>query len=202
MNSRYDSDRISKIETIMPGFIAYAAVGDEVELGLKGDPCYPYGDGPRPLGTIESIYGGAERRGVEILLTDGTRVRCDEDDYRPSSVWEYTSSGYRGVMDREEAERKKKIEEKRAAEEKETMPSDGDKPYRGTQDQINELKHEIAQLRDVTFTAMEGLASDIKYLGTQEPKFAGALLREMQGNSSDYKALSSAANQFDFATEA
>tara|TARA_B110000046_G_C12972861_1_gene389731 strand:- start:942 stop:1538 length:597 start_codon:yes stop_codon:yes gene_type:complete len=189
----FAAERLQKIDNIMPNFYSFATQGDEVTLGLEGDPMFPasYRGEKRPVGNIVKLQGQAGERSVEIRLKDGTTIVAEEDETSAKKVWEFTDEGYRGVVQRQRANLKQEKEAVR---------------YRGIfgennalQKEFVDLKEEVETLRKVMFTAVEGLAEDVSN-SSADAKFAGALMKEMREYNATYQAIE-AKETFDFSDD-
>ena len=170
----YDSQRIEKIAKIMSSFLDFSAVGDEVYMGLEGDPCLPtvYRGAERPEGLISRITGQPGAREVEITLKgSGTKVYHREFDTQPTRTFEFTDAGYRGVLERAKA----------AA----AARNPSAQPYRGVEGatQIKGLEDKLNMMHNTFVKMASGFAQDMTSLAAQmkmgEPTFSGALVREM-----------------------
>ena len=84
----FDPERIAKIANIVPNFIDFAAPGDEIHLGLEGDPAMPtvYRGSERPTGHIVSIRGNRGERVVEVKLKSGATMELAEPETSPFKV--------------------------------------------------------------------------------------------------------------------
>lgn len=100
----YHPDRIQKITTIMPQLIGFCQPGDEVHLGLEGDPAFhgAYRGADRPTGTISEVRGVAPDREVDIALYSGTKITYHEGEISPKTTFEFTDAGFKGVLERVE----------------------------------------------------------------------------------------------------
>lgn len=206
----FDPERIAKIANIVPNFIDFAAPGDEIHLGLEGDPAMPtvYRGSERPTGHIVSIRGNRGERVVEVKLKSGATMELAEPETSPFKVWEFTDEGYKGVLLRAENAAKARAEEeaKRAAakQEKSTKVtayrgsraagqlSVLDKKFRGVianqaaqqkqlRDEMSEVRKQVAHMHNIVLSVSDGLSRDIQALrNSKEPTFSGALLSEMK----------------------
>ena len=82
----YEKERLENISRIMPTYASFLRVGDEVSLGLRDDPLYPYSDTDRPQGTIESIFGPEGNQVINVKLDDkfgGKIAHCDVRTLNP-----------------------------------------------------------------------------------------------------------------------
>lgn len=136
----YDPERIKNIGEIMPGLLSYARVGDEIALGLKGDPAFPdVYRGSRPTGVITDIT----RNNDETIVTanvDGEIMKLPSNTIGAYNTWEFTSKGFEKVRQREEIKASRAESELRNQE------------YRG----VSSLEERVSQieksLRDIQST--------------------------------------------------
>ena len=127
----YAPNRVEKIARIMPQFSEVAEVGDEVELGLKGDPLFPDSFKlERPLATISAVDHHSSGTVVTLTHANGTNQTIQPGSLSPDAVWEFTDNTFQNVLQREE--------QLASRAEEPVMPE-----YRG----VDDLRQEIAQLR-------------------------------------------------------
>jgi len=131
----FDPARIEKISRIMPQFSKVAAKGDEVLLGLQGDPAFPFSNKNRPSAIIEEVRQSKNGTMVDLRLDDGSRKSINEFTIAPGDVWEFSDKGFEKVMDRERAQYRSEA----ALNEKKIEKVD----YRGVED----LREQVAALR-------------------------------------------------------
>jgi len=99
----YDTDRIQKIGEIMPGLCNFAEKGDEIALGLVGDPEFPYAyRGSRPTGIIEQIKKENDATIVSARMEDGQLMNLPSTSIGAYNTWEFTEKGFNQVLQREE----------------------------------------------------------------------------------------------------
>ena len=73
MTNLYSSDRVDKIARIMPSFTDVARTGDQVHLGLVGDPMFPEEyKNDRPMATISNIEQTESGAVVTLSHADGS----------------------------------------------------------------------------------------------------------------------------------
>lgn len=101
MSNVFDPERVSKISKIMPQFSDVAKVGDEVHMGLVGDPAFPYQDGARPVATVSSVEKHGENVQINLTMQDGTIKKVDKYTISPEGVWEFTDESFKHVLQRE-----------------------------------------------------------------------------------------------------
>merc|ERR1712224_530485 len=99
----------------MPSLASMAREGDEVIMGLEGDPLLKI-DQHRATGVIESITEGDDG---EMLVTinhthSGNKGVYSSQTIKPNEVWEFTPTTLNAVMERE---RRAKDEHIRAQDE-------------------------------------------------------------------------------------
>jgi U3 small nucleolar RNA-associated protein 14 len=92
---------MQKISKIIPEFSRVAQVGDEVMMGLEGDPKYPFHNRDRPMATISHITKGDDGIAIELTKNDGTTMLVNEYTQSPSQVWEFSDETFKNVLDRE-----------------------------------------------------------------------------------------------------
>lgn len=209
--SAYDPTRISKISTIMPNLINFCRPGDQIRLGLDGDPAFDdsYRGSTRPHGTITRIEGETPHRQVHIQLSSGREMTYEEGETSARKVFELTDEGYRNVLERTKAEAMARNGSSAdVADDLESKVGwstvvDGYRgtsrslddvrlQFRGTEASISQLKEQMSQMTtqmDQFASSMinltDGMTADIVKLsnkiGNPEPTFAGALQTRMRG---------------------
>ena len=215
MSAAFDPERIKKISNIVPNFLDFAQAGDEVHLGLEGDPAMPvtYRGTERPTGVITCIKGQRGDRVASIKLKSGSTVECEEGNTSPYKVWEFTDAGYKGVLARAEvaAEQRKQSEQQKSAQvyRGATKPADKadststaiERRYRGVlakqandtaevRREMGEVRRQMSHLHNIVLSVSDGLSRDIQALrSNDEPVFSGALLTEMGKKGAANKAL-------------
>lgn len=182
-NNVFDQSRISKIAKIAPNFFDFAASGDEIQLGMDGDPAFPptYRGSSRPVGTIQSISGSKGSR-ICIGRFGGRTMELHEGNTAPGLVWEFTEAGFRGVMDRQQRlkeEREERDSYRGAVSRSRGTAASSD--VASVQQELYDLKGQVKNIHDIVVSVADGLSRDIQGMAqkTHEPVFAGALLREM-----------------------
>ena len=108
----YDQERVGKIGNIMPMFTQVAKVGDEVLMGLEGEPCFPYQDRDRPTAVIQSIEKAPNNTSISLKMADGTTKTVDKYNIAPDCVWEFSEKSFEKVMERERVAAEKRAEAK------------------------------------------------------------------------------------------
>lgn len=136
-NSVFDQDRLSKISNINASFYGVARVGDEVHMGLEGDPANPYTDMARPTATIQDVKNVGTNVHIQLGMADGTTKMVDKYTISPGDVWEFTDASFANVLDREQKAQASRAE----AMMMKSAPVD--KKYRG----VDSLTSQIEQLR-------------------------------------------------------
>ncbi len=128
----YDPERIKNIGEIMPGLISYAEVGDEIALGLEGDPAFPdVYRGSRPTGVIT----GFSKNNDETIVTakiDGETMNLPSNTIGAYNTWEFTSKGFEKVKEREELKASRAEAQMRSSQ------------YRG----VNDMEERILRLEE------------------------------------------------------
>ena len=195
----FSPERIGKIAKIVPNFLDFARPGDEVQLGLEGDPAFPasYRGSKRPVGNIQSISGARGERIASIKLKSGAVTECEEANTSPFKVWEFSDAGYQEVLARAEREARaqKQMQQQyrgAAANTQETaVTRQQAERYRGIfakqnkdseemKKEIGEIKKQMSHMHNIVLSVSDGLSRDIQALRMKkEPVFAGALLSEM-----------------------
>ena len=98
----YDTDRIEKIARITPYFSSVAEVGDEVLMGLEGDPAFPQRyNTNRPVATVSNIDKSADGHVITFTHKDGTEQIINSQTIAPTEVWEFTDRTFENVLNRE-----------------------------------------------------------------------------------------------------
>lgn len=98
----YDTDRIEKIARITPYFSSVAEVGDEVLMGLEGDPAFPQRfNTNRPVATVSNIEKGTDGHIITFTHRDGTEQTINSQTIAPTEVWEFTDRTFENVLNRE-----------------------------------------------------------------------------------------------------
>jgi hypothetical protein len=97
----YDSDRLSKIAEIMPKFASHAQAGDEIMLGLEGDPSFPSEfQADRPMGTIVKVKETPNGNALKVKMSTGKVVTVHPNSFDPKMVWEFTDDSFQNVLQR------------------------------------------------------------------------------------------------------
>jgi hypothetical protein len=163
MGDMYDADRLRKIGEILPGLCSYARKGDEIQLGLDGDPLFPvsYRGSNRPTGVIENIDNEGDATVVTARMNDGTTKKLSSRTVSAYDSWEFTDRGFATVKEREEI----------AAARSETMDE-----YRGISDENVESK-------------MARLESDLSSFGQTHDAFRKTVIATLKEIASDVDAL-------------
>jgi|MDTE01.1.fsa_nt_gb hypothetical protein len=169
MPNVFDPERVSKISKIMPQFSDVAKVGDEVHMGLVGDPAFPYQDGARPVATVSSVEKHGENVQINLAMEDGTTKKVDKYTISPDGVWEFTDESFKNVLQRE-----REAFEMRA--EARMQPRKEEISYRGidaANAEIQKLRAELQAEKELVrnfhntyIASLSELASDICKLDT------------------------------------
>ena len=100
----FNPDRVARLAKISTKFHAHAAVGDRVELGVKGDDQMPAkyrNAATRPSGTIVKIKNeGTERATLRVQLDSGRNVDLLPYQLDGGRVWEFAESSWPKVLAR------------------------------------------------------------------------------------------------------
>lgn len=195
--SHYSQERIENISRIMPTYGAFVNDGDEVELGLKGDPLYPEAyRNSRPRGVVKSVFGPKGAQVVNVQLNEkfgGKMAHCDVRTLNPYLLFEPIEASYQNAIERaeENPEMQKSLRDEfdknevafRGIKQPETEPSYG---------RVDELNKRIAQLesehertRETMMRAIKGLANDINAGASSEATYAGRMLEMMDDDVED-----------------
>ena len=89
----YEPKRVKKIEKIMTGFWSYVQEGDEVALGLVGDPLFPEEyKHDRPIGIVTHVQSCSDDSlTMQVVKTkDGSVIELKSDSVDPKHIWEFT----------------------------------------------------------------------------------------------------------------
>jgi len=185
----YHPERLEKIQQIIPSFLDFARPGDEIELGLDGDPSYPVkyrGANGRPKANVVEIEGPRGSRVLHAKLQgSGRTIELAEDETSAQKVWQFTDAGYNKVLARTEAETAMRAQKQAKEAEYRGILSKGGassadmKQLRGD---MQEMKQQMGHLHGVVCAMAEGLSHDVSRLsqgGRQDAVFANQLIREM-----------------------
>lgn len=123
--------RLDKVSKIIPQFSKVAMVGDEVMMGLEGDPKFPYNPANRPLATVSHITQGQNGTELTLRKSDGSSLTVNEYTMSPTDVWEFTDKAFSNVLERERAKQTRSEQSL----------------YRGSTDDISTLRAEVSTLR-------------------------------------------------------
>ena len=110
----YDPERVSKLAEIATKFTSHAMVGDEIVLGIAGDPEMParYRSGARPKGVITRIKNeGTEHATLRVHLDTGKTIDLAPHNISGERVWEFTDASWAKVLTRSEPASKKSSSE-------------------------------------------------------------------------------------------
>lgn len=174
----YDPERLQKIGEILPGLCKYAEPGDEINLGLVGDPQFPdVYRGNRPSGVIDSIEKHNDATIINATI-DGKQMSLSSTTIGAYDTWEFTKKGFDQVLKREEekAARSERFEEH-------------DVEFRGNNDlldRIDMLEQKIKELeltqqtfRSTVVSTIKEVAEDVNNVSLNqglETKFCGTLV--------------------------
>lgn len=137
----YDPERVDKISQIMPRFSEHVQVGDEILLGLEGDPLFPekFND-YRPKGTVEKVKqldGGAS---IKVLMENGQKVTLTPGELDPQKVWEFSDDSFQKVLQRSVKQNEPNLET-------DYRGSNNNPEYRSSSDEIQQLRQELSMLK-------------------------------------------------------
>lgn len=141
MSTDFSHDRIDRISKIMPEFCNVAHIGDEVMLGLQGDPSFPFEMNARPTAKVAQVQTTESGPQVTLQLSDGREKTVNKYTIAPGDVFEYTDASFTNVLARVRAKQTS------IASPKETPM------YRGVD--LADLREEITQLRSELHTERE-----------------------------------------------
>ena len=176
MSGLYNPERIQKIGEILPGLCSYAEKGDEIHLGLDGDPEFPaVYRGSRPTGIIEDIQTENDATIITARFEDGSVKKLSSRTISAFDSWEFTDKCFEKVKQREESK---------------TASLESD--YRGTNNEDYETK--IARIeseltsygqtqdafRKTVITTLKEIANDVSSIAKEsgyEPKFCSYLTK-------------------------
>ena len=180
----YDPERLQKIGQILPGLCEFARPGDEITLGLEGDPEFPMAyRGARPVGVIESIDKDNDAIIVNARMEDGQVMKLPSTTIGAYNSWEFTEHGFEKVAEREE---------EKAARSESAIVSNVPE-YRGTGNEIDDIKERLSELeqlmrkyeltqtsfRSTVVSTFKEVANDVNKLSQKnglETKFCGSLV--------------------------
>lgn len=157
--SAYDPERIDRISKIMPEFCKVARAGDEVMLGLEGDPNFPYRGSSRPTAIVTGVRHEADGPNVTLRTADGRETQVNQYTIAPKDVFEYTDDSFANVMERERARQMTEMATSRAE-----TPA-----YRGSemsamQEQLQALRTELTKERELTRSFHQTYLAGLKEL--------------------------------------
>lgn len=165
----FEASRIDKISKIMPNFSKVAQVGDQVLMGLEGDPAFPYSYGNRPYGTVVEVYDVHGEPTLTLECSDGSRKSVNSYTISPTDVWEFTDQSFSNVLERERVQQE-------ALSNNRAESHFSDEKYRGGQnleDQVAQLRAELETERQLTrnfhntyIASLHELANDVCKLDT------------------------------------
>jgi hypothetical protein len=175
MSGLYDSERISKIGTILPGLTQYIQRGDELCLGLEGDPMYPYRGTERPTGIVRDVETDGDTTYITTDMNDGSTRKLSSRTVGAFDTFEFTPSGFEKVLKREE--------EKAARSESLSGSS-----YRNAagdssrlESQMEVLRNENDAFKKTIVSTLREIAAEVAQLGTEarlETKFCSSLAQK------------------------
>ena len=180
--SVFDPERLSKISNINASFFNVARVGDEVHMGLQGDPAFPYSDDARPMATIQDVKNVGDNVQIQLGMPDGTTKTVDQYTISPGDVWEFTDASFEKVLHREQQAHMSRAEAALKA-------APVDEKYRGVESlssEIDQLRAELNAERELVksfhntyIASMSELATDICKLDTNnEANFCRTFKKE------------------------
>lgn len=137
----YDPERVDKISQIMPRFSEHVQVGDEILLGLEGDPLYPekYND-YRPKGVVTKVKqldGGAS---IKVQMENGSKVTLAPGELDPQKVWEFSDDSFQKVLQRS-------IPQEQSNFESNDYRGSENVDFKSSSSDIQQLKQELAMLK-------------------------------------------------------
>ena len=102
----YDPDRVQRLAQISAKFHQHAAPGDEIVLGVAGDPVFPQKyRGTRTSGVVTKVKNaGSENATLRVQLNTGRTVELSPYTLDPEKVWEFSESSWPKVLARSNAE--------------------------------------------------------------------------------------------------
>ena len=107
----YDPKRIEKIASVQPRLCSFASEGDEITLGLKGDPAFPYEyRNSRPIGTINNVEKKNDSMIVHATLQNGENVMLSSNTMSAYDTWEFTEKGLKNVLKRQQNDKDEKYQ--------------------------------------------------------------------------------------------
>ena len=194
----YDMDRVEKIARITPYFSSVAEVGDEVLMGLEGDPAFPQRFSTnRPIATVTNIDAAVDGHIVTLTHQDGTKQVVNSQTIAPTEVWEFTDRTFENVLNRERMRAEQSMYNTNVAE----TPA-----YRGSNDdlmqEIRRLRNELDAEKQLTrnfhnvyIETLNELTRDVVSLESGNPtkfcKTFGTEYERMRAESSMYRGAQS-----------
>ena len=183
----------------MPTYGAFVKDGDEVELGLKGDPLYPAAyRNSRPRGTVKSVFGPKGSQVVNVQLNQefgGKMAHCDVRTLNPYLLFEPVEASYQRAIERAEEDPETQKELRNEFEQNDIAfrginEKQKTEPAYGRVDKLNErmeqLEAEHERTRDTMMRAIKGLANDINANAPEkEATYAGRMLQMMEDDEDE-----------------
>ena len=172
----YDADRVRRIGSIMPEIVNFAKKGDEIQLGLDGDPEFPYRNS-RPTGIIENMRKENDTVFVTARMENGEVMELPSTTISAHHVWEFSD---------------KTFDEKVEASKKQFQSVDN---YRGVPNEdlikrIEKIEKTLSDndalqktFRSTIMVTFNEIAKDVVSLGSTtglEPKFCGTLVEKAE----------------------
>jgi hypothetical protein len=126
----------------MPRFNQHVREGDEILLGLEGDPMFPSGfKENRPKGVVTRVKStdtNGENTSIRVKMDGGQTVDIAPHSIDPQRVWEFTDESFSNVLKRSIAEQ----ESNQSLDESAT-----DEPsYRGS-NEVLQLRQELMEMK-------------------------------------------------------
>lgn len=174
----FSEDRVNNISEIMPKLSEHVQVGDQILLGLEGDPNFPYEMSERPEGVVRNVSNTNGLVDLSVELNNGDLVKLSAGSIAPDQVWEFTEDSFRNVL-----ERNIKVS---STVESAATPVDDLSAYRGSND-VSELKamletqiKENNEFNQTLVKTLNEIAKDVVSLNP-EAKFCSVFASEYRG---------------------
>lgn len=173
----YDSERISKISTILPGLSQYIQKGDELCLGLQGDPMFPYKGVERPTGVVQDIEKVGDSTHITARMNDGSTRKLTDRTIGAYDSFEFTSAGFDKVLKREEEKAARSESLSGSAYRNASAPAESGR----MEAEIAALRKENDAFKKTIVSTLREIAAEVSHLGTEarlETKFCSTLARK------------------------
>lgn len=174
----YEPNRLQNIGEIMPGLIQYAQVGDEIALGLVGDPMFPDSyRGSRPTGVIKSIENVNDETIVRADI-NGEIMDLPSNTIGAYNTWEFTEKGFETVKAREEL-KASRAEEELVKQDYRGVTENLENRLKALEEAVQKIASTQTSFRSTVVSTIKEVASEVNNLSSTqglESKFCGTLV--------------------------